>query len=150
MRMLSVSWLVKKNILESGAINVNLRTPRVFSVHSNNFVKIMLYLVKIRNTLSIIADQIGGPTPARYIASACLIFVQYLQEYHSKSETYHLTGVSNVSWTDFASDIFARASRSVTTISSTTAEHSTVAKRPRNSRMDCSLPKNIIGIEQLD
>ena len=110
----------------------------------------MLHLSKKkRNALSIIADQIGGPTPARYIASACRIFLQHLQDEPTKSETYHLSDFSNVSRTEFASDIFARASCSVTTLSITIAENPTNAKRPHNSSMDRSLTKNIFGIEQL-
>ena len=86
---------------------------------------------------------------ARNIASACLIFMQHLQDKPTKSETYHLSDFLNVSWAEFESDIFVQASRSITTISIIIAEHPTVAKRPHNSRMDCSLTKNILGIEQL-
>jgi dTDP-4-dehydrorhamnose reductase len=140
----------EKGILESGAIHVILRTSWVFSAHGNNFVKTMLCLSKKSNTLSIVADQIGGPTPARDIASACLMIVQHLQDDPSKSGTYHFSGIPNVSWAEFASEIFVRASRSVTIIPITTAKYPTVAKRPLNSRMDCSLTKSTFGIEQLD
>ena len=109
----------------------------------------MLHLSKKRNTLNIIADQIGEPTPARYIASACLIFVQHLQYEQTKSETYHLSDFSNVCRTEFASDIFARASCSGTTLSITIAENPTIAKCPHNTNMGCSLTKNIFWIEQL-
>ena len=78
------------------------------------------------------------------------MIAQQLQDDPSKSGTYHYNGVPNVSWAEFSSEIFAQASRSVTIIPITTAEYPTVAKRPLNSRMDCSLTKSAFGIEQLD
>ena len=140
----------EEGILGSGATHAILRTSWVVSPHGANFVKTMLRLSETRDTLSVVADQIGGPTPARDIASACLMIAQHLQEDPSKSGTYHYSGAPSVSWADFASEIFAQASRSVTVIPITTAEYPTPAKRPLNSRMDCRLTNSTFGIEQLD
>jgi dTDP-4-dehydrorhamnose reductase len=62
----------------AGGIHVILRTSWVVSAHGNNFVKTMLRLGAERDTLNIVADQIGGPTPARAIASACLSMADQL------------------------------------------------------------------------
>ena len=140
----------EEGVLDSGATHAILRTSWVISAHGTNFVKTMLHLSKTRDTLSVVADQIGGPTPARDIASACLMIAQHLQDDPSKSGTYHYSGVPNVSWAEFASEIFTQASRSVTIIPITTAEYPTPAKRPLNSRMDCRLTNSSFGIEQLD
>ena len=140
----------EEGILGGGATHAILRTSWAVSAHGANFVKTMLRLSETRDTLSVVADQIGGPTPARDIANACLMIAQHLQEDPSKSGTYHHGGAPNVSWAGFASEIFAQAARAVTVIPIQTAAYPTPAKRPLNSRMDCSMTNSIFGIEQPD
>ncbi|OWX98824.1 dTDP-4-dehydrorhamnose reductase [Thioclava sp. IC9] len=115
-----------------------LRTSWVFSAHGGNFVKTMLRLSESRDHLTIVADQIGGPTPAKAIAEACLTMAQELQRAPEKSGVYHFAGSPDVSWAGFAREIFAQAGRSVTVVDIPTAEYPTPAKRPLNSRLDCS------------
>jgi dTDP-4-dehydrorhamnose reductase len=87
----------EEGVLGSGATCAILRTFWVVSAHGANFVKTMLRLSEIRDTLSIVADQIGGPTPARDIAGACLMIAQQLKEDPSKSGTYHYSGAPQAS-----------------------------------------------------
>lgn len=140
----------EKGVLHSGGIHAILRTSWVFSAHGNNFVKTMLRLSETRDRLCVVTDQIGGPTPARDIANACLTIVQHLQDDPSKSGTYHYSGNPNISWAEFASEIYTQASRLVTVIPITTAEYPTPAKRPLNSRMDCKLTYTTFGIKNPD
>ena len=93
-------------IRESGAIHAILRTSWVVSAHGNNFVKTMLRLSDTRDALSIVDDQIGGPTPARDIAAACLTVAEQLTRDPTKSGSYHFSGTPDVSWADFAIKIF--------------------------------------------
>ena len=137
-------------ILGSGATYAILRTSWVVSAHGANFVKTILRLSETRDTLSIVGDQIGGPTPARDIAGACLMIAEQLQKDPSKSGTYHYSGAPNVSWAGFASEIFTQAARPMTVTPIQTAVYPTPAKRPLNSRMDCSLTNSTFGIEQPD
>ena len=137
-------------ILGSGATYAILRTSWVVSAHGANFVKTMLRLSETRDTLSVVGDQIGGPTPARDIARACFMIADQLQEDPSKSGTYHYCGAPNVSWAGFASEIFTQSARPLTVTPIQTAAYPTPAKRPLNSRMDCSLTNSTFGIEQPD
>ena len=137
-------------IRNSGATYAILRTSWIVSAHGVNFVKTMLRLSETRNVLRVVADQIGGPTPARDIADACLKVARKLQEDPSKSGIYHYTGAPNISWADFASEIFKQADRSITVCPITTVEYPTPAERPLNSRMDCRTTNSAFGLKQPD
>ena len=134
----------------SGSVHAILRTSWVVSAHGANFVKTMLHLSGNRNALSVVADQIGGPTPAHDIAAACLQIVEHLLQNPTKSGTYHFSGAPDVSWADFATEIFDQAKRSVTITPIPTADYPTPATRPQNSRMDCGKIQQIFGIKRPD
>ena len=135
-------------IRASGAEYAILRTSWVVSAHGANFVKTMLRLSETWDALNVVADQIGGPTPARDIATACLNIAEQLIQEPSKSGTYHFSGAPDVSWADFATEVFAQAGRTVTVTPISTAEYPTPAKRPLNSRMDCSSTEQVFGIKR--
>ena len=136
----------EKGIRNSGAVHAILRTSWVVSAHGGNFVKTMLRLSETRHALNVVADQIGGPTPARDIAEACLrIAVQLIQD-PSKSGTYHFSGVPDVSWAEFATEIFDQEGRTMIVKPILTDEYPTLAKRPLNSRMDCGSTEQVFGI----
>ena len=131
-------------IRASGALHAILRTSWVFSGHGNNFVKTMLRLSETRDTLSIVADQIGGPTPASSIAIACATIAQNL----NKSGTHHISGAPSVSLADFAREIFAQADRTITVTDIPTKDYPTPAARPLNSRLDCASLLSDFGVKQ--
>ena len=135
-------------IRESGAVHAILRTSWVVSAHGANFVKTMLRLSETRDALTVVADQIGGPTPARDIAKACLQIVNQLIQDTTKSGTYHFSGAPDVSWAEFATEIFAQADRLVSITPIPTAEYPTPTKRPLNSRMDCNSAEQVFGIKR--
>ena len=137
-------------IRNSGAVHAILRTSWVVSAHGANFVKTMLRLSDTRDALTVVADQIGGPTPARDIAAACLQIAEQLIEDPSKSGTYHFSGAPDVSWADFATAIFERAGKAVTVTPIPTTEYPTPANRPLNSRMDCGATQQAFGIPRPD
>ena len=122
----------------AGGHHVILRTSWVFSAHGNNFVKTMLRLSETRDRLSVVADQVGGPTNASDIAAACLSIARQMVISQECGGTYHFSGAPNVSWAQFAREIFAQAGRAVTVIGIPTSEYPTPAARPGNSRMDCA------------
>lgn len=137
-------------IQAAGGTSVILRTSWVVSAHGSNFVKTMLRLGAERDHLTIVADQVGGPTPAQDIAAACLSIAAQLRADPSKSGTYHFSGAPDVSWADFAREIFRQAGITCEVVDIPTSAFPTPAKRPSNSRMDCSDTTERFGISRPD
>jgi dTDP-4-dehydrorhamnose reductase len=119
------------------------RTAWVYSPYGNNFLKTMLRLAETRDTLGVVADQIGNPSYAPDIARGLLSVLEKIEEYGWSDKypgIYHLTGSGEASWHGFATAIFEAASvygRAKPTVNAiTTEEFPTPAKRPANSRLN--------------
>ncbi|NVJ97158.1 MAG: dTDP-4-dehydrorhamnose reductase [Alphaproteobacteria bacterium] len=129
------------------------RTAWVYSPFGKNFVKTMLQLAKTRDELGVVADQIGNPTYGPDIAVALLAAAKAMLASEWKPEfggIFHLVGTGEASWHEFAEAIFDAGScyghprPKVKAI--TTADYPTPAKRPANSRLDCSKLADTFGI----
>ncbi len=127
-----------------------LRTSWVVSQHGHNFIKTMLRLGKEREKLTIVADQIGGPTPAADIAAACLNMAETLVSEPDKRGIYHFSGAPDVSWAGFAREIFAQADINCAVEDIPTTAYPTPAARPLNSRLDCSTLETVFGLSRPD
>jgi len=77
-----------------------VRTSWVYSSHGNNFVKTMLHLLAVKESLGVIDDQIGSPTNAEGLAKACLSIAN-----KGLVGVYHWTDLGVCSWYDFAKSI---------------------------------------------
>lgn len=142
--------LGEEEVAKAGGRYVILRTSWVFSAHGQNFVKTMLRLGSEHEQLSIVADQIGGPTPASAIAQACLRIADALAKDPNKSGIYHFSGLPDVSWADFARAVFTETGLTCNVKDIETAEYFTPARRPANSRLDCSATESTFGIRRPD
>ena len=134
----------------AGGVHAILRTSWVFSAHGNNFVRTMLRLSETRDRLTIVADQVGGPTAAADIADALWTMAAAFQAGQGTSGTYHFAGAPDVSWADFARQIFAQAGRTTEVVDIPTSDYPTPAARPGNSRLDCAGLRQAFGIERPD
>ena len=137
-------------IRAAGGTYAILRVSWVVSAHGTNFVKTMLRLGAERDRLAIVADQIGGPTCAADIAEACLSIARQLQEDPSQSGTYHFSGTPDVSWADFAREIFAQSGLTPEVVDIPSTDYPTPATRPLNSRLDTTSTTETFGIQQPD
>jgi dTDP-4-dehydrorhamnose reductase len=136
--------------LENYAI---LRTAWVYSPYGANFLKTMLRLAKTRDQISVVADQRGNPTNALDIADGVIGVVKNLMtrpDDQTLRGVFHITAAGEASWAEFAKAIFeasaalGRPAASVKDIA--TAEYPTAARRPANSRLDCSRLREIHGV----
>lgn len=112
---------------------VVLRTSWVYSYYGKNFVKTMIRLMKEKEQIGVVSDQIGSPTYAADLAEAILQIV------HSKEwipGMYHYSNEGVISWFDFASEIKALIGSSCIVNPITTAQFPTPAKRPAYSVLD--------------
>jgi dTDP-4-dehydrorhamnose reductase len=122
-----------------------MRTAWVFSEYGNNFLKTMLRLAKERDTLGVVADQVGCPTYAGDLAQALISIAQQLHEAEEQNlpearyGIYHYAGDEAVSWHGFAMAIFEEAHQQGALVkipvvnAIATQDYPTPAKRPAHS-----------------
>lgn len=140
----------EQGVLAAGGASAVLRTSWVFSPHRGNFVKTMLRLASGRDRLAVVADQVGGPTAADDIARACIAVAKGLVVDPGRAGVYHFSGAPDVSWADFAREIFARSGHEVAVDNIATEAFPTPARRPRNSRLDCAAVTTAFGVARPD
>ncbi len=126
-----------------------LRTSWVVSAHGANFVKTMLRLGSARDSLNVVADQIGGPTPAADIADAVLVAAKAMVD-GADGGTHHFAGAPDVSWAGFARAIMAQAGLACVINDIPTSAYPTPAARPLNSRLDCRGFERAFGVQRPD
>ncbi|EJM01452.1 dTDP-4-dehydrorhamnose reductase [Pseudomonas sp. GM102] len=132
----------ERAIIASGCKHLIFRTSWVYSSRGNNFAKTMLRLAKDRETLSIVADQIGAPTGADLIADVTALAIQQILQRPELAGLYHLAAGGEVSWYGYARHVieFARANGEQLAVNVInpieTAAYPTPARRPLNSRLN--------------
>ena len=128
-----------------------IRTSWVYSEYGNNFVKTMLRLGKKQDELSVVNDQMGSPTYATDLAEAILKIISK-KNYQNKvqsTEIYHYSNEGEISWNDFAKEIFKLAEIDCKVNPITTQQYPTPAQRPRNTLMDKDKIRSLFGTKQL-
>ncbi len=133
-------WAGEEAIRRLHPAHIILRTSWVFGEHGSNFVKTILRLARERDTLRVVADQHGCPTPAGAIASALLTLAEQVATGNNDdwAGTYHFCGAPPTTWHGFAQAIVAQVrayvpvqAQEITPL--TTAEYPTPARRPAYS-----------------
>jgi dTDP-4-dehydrorhamnose reductase len=133
-------------VAAAGGRHAILRTAWVFAAHGQNFVRTMLRVGATRDRLTVVNDQIGGPTPADTIAEAALGVARNLAAGRGETGLFHFTGQPAISWHGFAQTIFERAAaqgwspfaqRLPEVAGIPSEDWPTPAPRPRNSVLDC-------------
>ena len=117
-----------------------VRTSWVYSEFGNNFVKTISKLAKERDTLSIVADQIGTPTSARNLACDTLLMIGKMIM-DTDSSYYGLYNYSNLgvaSWYDFARKIVELQNINCNILPIASTQYPTPARRPYYSVLDKS------------
>lgn len=137
-------------VLAAGGHALILRTSWVVSAHGANFVKTMLRLGAERESLNVVADQIGGPTPAAAIADALYGAAQAMRMGASGGGVQHFAGSPDTSWAGFGREIMARAGLACRINDIPSSAYPTPARRPLNSRLDCTGFEAAFGVPRPD
>lgn len=134
-----------------------LRTSWVFGVHGDNFVKALLRRAQAGESLAVVTDQRGGPTPARALAGALLA----LARRHLAGEvlpwgSYHFAGQPFVSRHAFAVAVLEAAqqrgllSQPPTLRAIGAADWSGAPLRPANACLDGDRAQRLLGLAPPD
>ncbi len=107
-----------------------IRIAWVFGLVGNNFVETMLRLGQQRESVRVVADQVGSPTYAKDLAPLLCSMIQT-----ERYGVYHATNEGFCSWFEFAAEIMARASLPCRVEPISTSDYPTAARRPQNSRL---------------
>lgn len=139
----------------SGACHAIVRTAWVVSAHGANFVKTMLRVAESQDRVNVVADQRGSPTSATDLAAAVMtIAVRLVEEADAPTGTFHFSNVGDISWADFATEIFRQSTMrggpgaNVTPIPS--SDYPTPAQRPANSVLSHDAIRAAYGIAPRD
>lgn len=148
-------------IRQVGLPHLILRTSWVYGAYGKNFLKTILRLSSQRDSLQIVADQLGAPTSSENIAaSAVQLIGKWQPQQENQTGVYHFTNSGSASWYVFACEIIHEYNRlrsnrnwpalktSVENVSAiSTSDYPTPAVRPANSRLDNAKLKQVFDVE---
>jgi len=129
-------WLGEQMAVKNNPNTIIIRTSWVYSTHANNFVKTMLRLMKEREELKVVSDQVGSPTYAADLAKAIVHVIEQKQAGNIHTGTYHYSNSGVISWYEFADTIKNIANLACKVLPIPTTDYPTPAKRPAYSVMD--------------
>jgi len=119
--------------LKENKETIIIRTAWVYSSFGNNFVKTMLRLMKIKESIGIVNEQYGCPT---YAADLAIAIMQIITSNNFIAGIYHYSNKGKISWYDFAKEISLQINSHCVVNGISTKEFPTPASRPFYSVLD--------------
>lgn len=121
------------------------RTSWLYSNHGNNFLNTMRRLMKEKDELGVVYDQIGTPTYAGDLAEAILLIIDH-ENFKENYGVYNYSNLGVASWYDFAAQIKMFGGFDLQLNAINTASYPTPAQRPSYSVLDKSKLQSVFGI----
>jgi dTDP-4-dehydrorhamnose reductase len=146
----------EQEVLAINPRTIVLRTSWVYAPTGKNFVRTMLRVGAERDRVRVVADQRGCPTTAADLADAILAIAARLRAgwRDSFAGVLHAAGSGETTWHGLAVATFEEAARFGARVpvveAITTAEYPTKAKRPADTRLDCSKLATVFGVRLPD
>jgi len=153
---------------ESGAAHMIFRTSWVYGAQGKNFLLTILKLAREKETLRVVADQHGAPTWSRDLSKMTAHVIRRCEDasgQHRKKlpeavaslgGIYHAAGSGETTWYEFAREAIQLQQRCepekqfAEIVPISTDEYPTPARRPANSRLDCSKLQERLGWRMMD
>ena len=123
----------EEEVLQNNTDAIIIRTSWVYSSFGKNFVKTMMRLMSDKESIGVVADQMGSPTYAADLAEAIM---QIINKNNFVSGVYHYCNGGVISWFDFASEIKAQLNSNCVVNPIATEAYPTPAMRPHYSALD--------------
>ncbi len=141
-------------LAESGAAHLIFRTSWVYGATGKNFLRTILKLARERETLRVVSDQHGAPTWSRNLAAMTAAAIARCEAAGAVGDfggVYHAAGSGETTWYGFAVEAVRQLRErepdmqlaKVEAIA--TAEYPTPARRPANSRLNCTRLETTLG-----
>jgi dTDP-4-dehydrorhamnose reductase len=143
-----VSKLGGERHVVAGGAGIVLRTSWVYAAKGKNFVLTMLHLMREKNQINVVCDQIGAPTWAASAAAS----IWGLIDTNAAPGIYHWTDLGVASWYDFAvaiqDEALARGllSRAIPVLPIYSSEYPTKAQRPAFSVLDSASTRSLLKL----
>lgn len=145
----------ERGIRASGCAHLILRTSWVYGDGKNFIASLLRRAMTDTHAPRVVMDQVGAPTGAKLLARASVHALKQCLSQPGLAGTYHLTAQGHTSWYELATQVLTLAHQAalplrfgasdVTPIAS--ADFATAARRPLNSRLDCSAFTQSFGFE---
>lgn len=149
-------WEGEEAIRASECRHLIFRTSWVYARRGKNFMKTMLRLATTRDELQVVDDQVGAPAGADLIADVTAHATARLSRGEGDGGTYHVAPAGETSWHGYAAYLIDRARERGMEIAAerirpvTSDAFPTAARRPGNSRLDCSSLEETFGFRLPD
>ncbi|MBN1125593.1 MAG: dTDP-4-dehydrorhamnose reductase [Sedimentisphaerales bacterium] len=129
-------------LAHSGARHCIIRVQWTYGHGGTNFVKKILELAQSRDRLKVIDDQVGSPTATTEVAG---VLVEILSMQEKPTGLFHLAASGYTSRYDMARFVLAAKGLRTLLEPCKTSDFPTAARRPLNSRFDCSKIQALLG-----
>jgi dTDP-4-dehydrorhamnose reductase len=154
----------ERALTASGATHLIFRTSWIYSSRGKNFLLTILRLAQQKDELRVVDDQCGAPTWSADLARLVLdVMKKMINKCGVTSESapdavrsvqgvYHAANSGEASWFSFAQEFLRLAvearpgTKMARLVPIPTSEYPTPARRPANSRLDCSRLQKVFGI----
>jgi dTDP-4-dehydrorhamnose reductase len=154
-------YLGEQAIAKTCQKHMVLRTSWVVGAHGGNFLKTMLRLAAERDSLRVVADQVGVPTSTQLLADTTVALLRAMHGANvddTRWGVYHLAPVGETTWHAYAQHVVAGALARGAKLKAgvndvhpiSTAKYPLPAARPLNSRLSTEKIQRIFGLSLPD